>query len=106
MASGLVKWFNEGSGYGFIAPDEGGKDLFVRRASISDDVDLALAGLERVQFQPREGGMGPEAIDVLPLGASEECDYCSLEPVDVAGTRAPSGLGPNAAGFRTNGRRP
>lgn len=106
MASGLVKWFNEASGYGFIAPEQGGKDLFVRRASISDDVDLTLTGVERVEFEPREGGMGPEAVNVLPLAASEECDQCSLEPVDLAGARASSGLGANAAGFRTNGRRP
>jgi CspA family cold shock protein len=105
MASGLVKWFNEASGYGFIAPDQGGKDLFVRRASISDDVDLTLTGVERVEFEPREGGMGPEAVNVLPLAASE-CDHCSLEPVDLAGTRAPSGLRANADGFRTNGRSP
>jgi CspA family cold shock protein len=106
MASGLVKWFNAASGYGFIAPDQGGKDLYVRRASVSDDVDLTLVGLERVAFESREGGMGPEAINVLPFAGSEECDHCSLEPVDLAGARAPSGLGANAAGFRTNGRRP
>ena len=106
MASGLVKWFNAASGYGFIAPDEGGKDLYVRRASISDDVDLTLTGVERVEFEPREAGMGPEAINVLPFAASEECDHCSLEPVDLAGARAPSGLGASASGFRTNGRRP
>ena len=105
MASGLVKWFNEASGYGFTAPDQGGKDVFVRRASISDDVDLTLTGVERVEFEAREGGMGPEAVNVLPLAASE-CDHCSLEPVDLAGTRAPSGLRANAAGFRTNGRSP
>jgi CspA family cold shock protein len=74
MASGLVKWFNEASGYGFIASDEGGTDLFVRRASISDDVDLTRTGGERVEFEPREGGMGPEAINVVPLAASDECE--------------------------------
>ena len=106
MASGLVKWFNEASGYGFIAPDQGGKDLFVRRASISDDVDLTLTGVERVEFEAREGGMGPEAVNVLPLDPSEECDDCSLEPVNLAGARAPSGLRANVAGFRTNGWSP
>jgi cold shock protein len=80
MASGLVKWFNEASGYGFIASDEGGTDLFVRRASISDDVDLTRTGGERVEFEPREGGMGPEAINVLPLAGATECDHRSLEP--------------------------
>jgi cold shock protein len=83
MASGLVKWFNEASGYGFIAPDEGETDLFVRRASITGDVDLTLTGVERVEFEPREGGMGPEAVNVFPLAASDECDHCSLEPAGL-----------------------
>ena len=67
MATGLVKWFNDASGYGFIVPDEGGKDLWVHRRSIVGDVRTTLTEGERVDFEPREGGMGPEAINVLPL---------------------------------------
>ncbi len=67
MASGLVKWFNDASGYGFIVPDRGGEDLWVHRRSIVGDVRTALTEGERVDFEPREGGMGPEAINVLPL---------------------------------------
>lgn len=68
MASGLVKWFNDASGYGLIAPDAGGKDLFVHRGSIAGDWRKAtLTEGERVEFEPREGGMGPEAIDVRSL---------------------------------------
>jgi CspA family cold shock protein len=74
VESGFVKWFNEASGYGFIVSDRGGAELFVRRASISGAIDLTLAGRERVEFEPREGGMGPEAIKVLPLAASDGCD--------------------------------
>jgi len=67
MATGLVKWFNDASGYGFIVSDEGGKDLWVHRRSIVGDVRTTLTEGERVDFEPREGGMGPEAINVLPL---------------------------------------
>jgi cold shock protein len=68
MARGNVKWFNEASGYGYIVADEGGKDLFVHRGSILGDwrtTTLIEGG--RVEFEVREGGIGPEAIRVLPL---------------------------------------
>jgi cold shock protein len=67
MSGGLVKWFNEASGYGFIVPDEGGSDLFVRQTSLSGDVRAILSEGARVEFKRREGGMGPEAIDVILL---------------------------------------
>ena len=63
MATGTVKWFNEGSGYGFIGPDDGANDLFVRAASIVGE-DPLISG-ERVEFESRIAGMGPEAIEVL-----------------------------------------
>jgi CspA family cold shock protein len=65
METGNVKWFNEKSGYGFIAPDDGGDDLFVRGGSIFGDDPVALIAGERVEFESRVAGMGPEAIDVL-----------------------------------------
>jgi cold shock protein len=63
VASGVVKWFNQVSGYGFIAPDEAGPDRYVRREHIigAPSTMLAEAG---VRFEPREGGMGPEAVNV------------------------------------------
>jgi CspA family cold shock protein len=67
MAAGTVKWFNEASGYGFIAPDEGRHDLYVRTGSIVG-ADLAtLSAGERVEFESRAAGMGPEAISVRRL---------------------------------------
>ena len=67
MATGLVKWFNQVSGYGFIAPDEAGPDQYVRRANIIGAPSTVLADV-RVRFDSRVGGMGPEAINVRLLG--------------------------------------
>ena len=64
MASGTVKWFNDAKGYGFIAPDEGSKDLFVHHSSISGDGFKTLAEGARVEFEEREGSKGPEAANV------------------------------------------
>jgi cold shock protein len=67
VATGLVKWFNQVSGYGFIAPDETGPDRYVRRENVIGAPSTVLAHA-RVRFEPREGGMGPEAINVRLLG--------------------------------------
>lgn len=65
MTSGTVKWFNGASGYGYIVPDGGGSDLFVHRASIGGDFGAPLSEGEKVEFETRKGGMGPEAINVV-----------------------------------------
>jgi len=67
MAIGTVKWFNDASGYGFIAPDNSGPDLYVRTSSIADAGLATLQAGERVEFEPRVAGMGPEAVGVLRL---------------------------------------
>lgn len=63
MERGVVKWFNEVSDYGFITCDEGGPDRYVRGAQITGGSSTLRAG-SRVEFEVREGGMGPEAIGV------------------------------------------
>ncbi|MDX6427238.1 MAG: cold shock protein, partial [Gaiellaceae bacterium] len=55
MATGTVKWFNADKGYGFITPDEGGKDLFVHHSSISGDGYKSLNENDKVQFDAAEG---------------------------------------------------
>ena len=64
MATGIVKWFNDAKGYGFITPDEGSKDLFVHHPSIVGSGYKSLAEGARVEFEPREGSKGPEAANV------------------------------------------
>jgi len=61
MATGTVKWFNDQKGYGFITPDEGGKDVFVHHSSITGDGYKSLAEGAKVQYDPAEGAKGPEA---------------------------------------------
>ena len=68
MASGTVKWFNDSKGYGFIAPDEGSKDLFVHHSNIQSEGYKSLAEGARVEFEEREGTKGPEATNVVAVG--------------------------------------
>jgi cold shock protein len=65
MATGTVKWFNDAKGYGFITPDEGGKDLFVHHTGISGSGFKSLPEGAKVEFEPREGDKGPQAENVV-----------------------------------------
>ena len=64
MATGTVKWFNDAKGYGFIAPESGGKDVFVHFSNITGEGFKTLTEGARVEFETREGQKGPEAYDV------------------------------------------
>jgi CspA family cold shock protein len=68
MATGTVKWFNDEKGYGFIAPEGGGKDLFVHHSNIAGDGFKSLAEGAKVEFEEREGQKGPEAANVVTVG--------------------------------------
>ena len=67
MANGIVKWFNDAKGYGFITPDEGSKDVFVHHSSITGDGFKSLPEGARVQFEQRDGAKGPEATGVTTI---------------------------------------
>ena len=67
MATGTVKWFNDDKGFGFITPDEGGKDLFVHHSAILSDGFRSLAEGARVQFETEAGAKGPKAVSVTPI---------------------------------------
>lgn len=64
MASGTVKFFNDAKGYGFITPDEGGKDLFVHHSNIAGDGFKSLPDGSKVSYEAQQGQKGPEAINV------------------------------------------
>ena len=64
MARGTVKWFNEEKGYGFIAADEGGEDLFVHYSSIEGKGFRSLEEGERVSYEPVQGRKGLQAENV------------------------------------------
>jgi CspA family cold shock protein len=70
MATGTVKWFSDPKGFGFITPDEGGKDLFIHHSNIAGDGYKSLAEGDKVVFEQREGTKGVEAYDVSPASVS------------------------------------
>lgn len=67
MAEGVVKWFSNEKGFGFITPDEGDKDLFVHYSGIAADGYRSLEEGSRVSFEATEGEKGPQATEVHPL---------------------------------------
>ncbi len=67
MATGTVKWFNNDKGFGFITPDEGGKDLFVHHSSINGSGFRTLEDGARVNYESEDGPKGPKAINVDTL---------------------------------------
>jgi CspA family cold shock protein len=69
MATGTVKWFNDAKGYGFIAPEDGSKDVFVHFSNIGGDGFKSLSEGAKVEFEVRQGDKGPEALNVLLVGA-------------------------------------
>ena len=68
MATGTVKWFDDAKGYGFITPDDGGKDLFVHHSGIAGDGFKTLAEGAKVEFVPEQGQKGPQATNVVAAG--------------------------------------
>ena len=68
MATGTVKWFNDAKGYGFITPEDGGKDLFVLHTNIAGEGFKTLAENAKVEYEAREGAKGPEATNVVISG--------------------------------------
>ena len=67
MATGTVKWFSDQKGFGFITPDEPGKDLFVHHQSIIGDGYRSLTDGAKVSFDAEAGDKGPRAVNVTAL---------------------------------------
>lgn len=64
MATGTVKWFNDAKGFGFITPEDGGKDLFAHYSEIQAGGFKSLAEGQHVEFVVRQGGKGPQAAEI------------------------------------------
>ena len=65
--NGTVKWFNESKGFGFITPDNGGKDLFAHVSEITGSGFKTLAENQRVEFEVTQGQKGPQASRIRTL---------------------------------------
>jgi CspA family cold shock protein len=65
--TGTVKWFNESKGFGFITPDNGGKDLFAHFSQIQGGGFKTLSENQRVEFDETQGQKGPQASNIRPV---------------------------------------
>lgn len=60
MNNGTVKFFNDSKGYGFITPDDGGKDVFVHANGLIDEITQG----DKVSYEIEDGRKGPNAVEV------------------------------------------
>ena len=67
MPRGTVKWFSDSKGYGFITPDDGGKDVFVHFSSCQGSGYKSLGENDQVEFDVEEGEKGPKAVNVVKI---------------------------------------
>ena len=64
MATGIVKWFNDAKGFGFITPDEGGEDLFAHFSAINMEDFKTVKEGQRVSFDVTTGPKGKQAANI------------------------------------------
>ena len=67
MPTGQVKWFNNSKGFGFIARDSGGADVFVHHSAIQGEGYRSLEEGQKVQFEVTQGPKGEQASNVVKL---------------------------------------
>ena len=65
--TGIVKWFNDGKGFGFITPDSGGKDLFAHFSEIKGEGFKSLAENQHVEFEVKQGQKSLQASNIHTL---------------------------------------
>ncbi|MBS0358077.1 MAG: cold-shock protein [Proteobacteria bacterium] len=74
MPTGIVKWFNNAKGWGFVEPEEGGPDVFVHFSAIQGTGFKALEKGQAVSFRIEKGERGLHALDVVSLGEVTDAD--------------------------------
>jgi CspA family cold shock protein len=67
MSTGTVKWFSADKGFGFITPDDGGKDLFVHHSEVKSSGFATLNDGQKVEFEVGQGQKGPCATNVVAV---------------------------------------
>ena len=67
MSNGTVKWFNDAKGFGFITPDDGGKDLFAHFSAVQGNGFKSLRENQKVQYDVTTGPKGDQATNIRPL---------------------------------------
>lgn len=67
MATGTVKWFNSEKGFGFIAPDDGGEDLFAHFSEIQGNGYRSLEDNQKVEFEVTQGQKGLQAAKIRAI---------------------------------------
>ena len=67
MPTGTVKWFSDSKGFGFVVPDEAGKDLFVHHTGVDGDGFQSLVEGTKVSYDSESDNKGPRAVHVRRL---------------------------------------
>jgi len=67
MSIGTVKWFKDDKGFGFITPEDGGKDLFAHHSAIQMGGFKSLKEGQRVEYDAQQGPKGPQAVNIRVL---------------------------------------
>jgi cold shock CspA family protein len=99
MPVGVVKWFSENKGYGFITPDGGGNDVFVHSTGIKGTGYQSLKEGQRVEFEIIQGPKGPQAGNVTSsAGSSPQEEPPSAAPIERGSAPADGSPGEAASG--------
>jgi CspA family cold shock protein len=93
MNTGLVKWFNNAKGFGFILPDDGGDDLFAHYSAIGMEGYKTLKAGQQVSFETIEGPKGLHAANIQPVAEESQTPSADIpaeteQAVEVANNKA------------------